>query len=402
MLRWVAALSASLLASAAWAADPPESERVFRERLLPIFRSPQPSSCVECHLAAVDLKDYLRPTADETFLSLRDQGLVDAKAPKASRLLAMIRMAPKSPNPLASKRRTEEADAFEAWIVASAARADLVAAPPLDAAKRAGPARPPEVIRHARKSSLLERFQDLVWRDAERCAGCHRPPENAKNEKQYGARVSWIRAADPEGTMDGLVSRGLLDLAAPEKSLLLRKPTEQEKHGGGRKMLVGDEAWTRWSSWIRDYARAKKDGYAKAEDVPAPAEDVALLTDCWVRLETPAALDGGAVGVEIFAREGDAWAKTPIATASRHVEKGFQQTLYLHARRGSDLERSLAAAGTLPKGRYLVRAYADDRYDPKKGKPPRFGDKQRVAEIEVDREWPAGYGAMNRLGKIGG
>ena len=34
------------------AADPKE---VFEQRIMPIFKSPNPSSCTECHLAGVDL-----------------------------------------------------------------------------------------------------------------------------------------------------------------------------------------------------------------------------------------------------------------------------------------------------------------------------------------------------------
>lgn len=36
------------------------ADDVFRSRILPIFRSKDPSSCTECHLAAVELKDYIR------------------------------------------------------------------------------------------------------------------------------------------------------------------------------------------------------------------------------------------------------------------------------------------------------------------------------------------------------
>ncbi len=32
-------------------------DEVFKQRILPIFRSSNPSSCTECHLAGVDLKD---------------------------------------------------------------------------------------------------------------------------------------------------------------------------------------------------------------------------------------------------------------------------------------------------------------------------------------------------------
>jgi hypothetical protein len=65
---------------------------VFNERIMPIFRSPKPSSCVQCHLAAVDLKNYIKPSHEETFLSLRDQGLIDVKSPKESKILNLIHM----------------------------------------------------------------------------------------------------------------------------------------------------------------------------------------------------------------------------------------------------------------------------------------------------------------------
>lgn len=399
------ALSCALvacLAAVALADGPDDPSKVFEQRILPIFRSPEPSSCTECHLAAVELKDYLRPTADETFLSLRDQGLVDVKAPASSRILVMIRMAPAQANPLVSKRRDAEAAAFEAWILASAARPELAGAPPLEIAKRAAPVRPVEVIRHARKATLLESFREAVWRDVERCAGCHRPPANAKQEEKFGPRVSWIVTGDAEATLDGLLERKLLDLKAPEKSLLLRKPTEQVAHVGGRKMLIGDESWTRWVAWIRDYARAVNDGYARAEDLPAAPEETTILTDCWVRIEIPEALDGSVMALEVFPWDAQtaAWSKTRIASASRHAEKGFQQTVFLHAPRGSELAKDLERQKTILRGRYLVRIYADKRYDPKKGKPAKFDAKQLVGELEVDREWATGYGSMNRIGRV--
>src|SRR5438270_426181 len=69
---------------AARAADDPA--KVFEERILPIFKSPDPSSCVRCHLAAVDLKNYILPSAKDTFLALRDQGLIDLEKPENSKI----------------------------------------------------------------------------------------------------------------------------------------------------------------------------------------------------------------------------------------------------------------------------------------------------------------------------
>src|SRR5262245_29764747 len=66
---------------------PSEALALFEQRIMPIFRSPQPSSCVQCHLASVDLKNYILPSAEKTFVSLRDQGLVDVKNPEQSKIL---------------------------------------------------------------------------------------------------------------------------------------------------------------------------------------------------------------------------------------------------------------------------------------------------------------------------
>jgi hypothetical protein len=70
----------------------PVPEEIFRQRLLPIFKSPNPSSCVQCHLAGVDLKAYLLDDHEKTFRSLRDQGLIDVKEPEKSKILRLIQM----------------------------------------------------------------------------------------------------------------------------------------------------------------------------------------------------------------------------------------------------------------------------------------------------------------------
>ena len=50
---------------------------IFERRILPIFQSVKPSSCAECHLSGVDLKEYIRPTQQQTFASLVSAGLID-------------------------------------------------------------------------------------------------------------------------------------------------------------------------------------------------------------------------------------------------------------------------------------------------------------------------------------
>src|SRR5579872_7498293 len=80
-----------LCSSVAISAEP-TAEQVFERRIVPIFKSPDPSSCVQCHLSGVDLKNYILPSSEKTFLSLRDQGLVDLDKPENSKILRLINM----------------------------------------------------------------------------------------------------------------------------------------------------------------------------------------------------------------------------------------------------------------------------------------------------------------------
>src|SRR6266436_2146383 len=112
------------------AADDPAT--VFNERILPIFKSPDPSSCVRCHLAAVDLKNYILPSAKDTFLALRDQGLIDLDKPENSKILELINRGandPKGAGLITAKKQKAEYEAFAAWIKACAADPALKNAP---------------------------------------------------------------------------------------------------------------------------------------------------------------------------------------------------------------------------------------------------------------------------------
>src|SRR5713226_6258585 len=102
--------------------DKPTPKDVFEKRILPIFKSPQPSSCVDCHLAGVDLKNYILPSHEKTFLSLRDQGLIDLAKPDDSRILRLISMADNKGAALISEKiRKSELEAFSEWIKACSA-----------------------------------------------------------------------------------------------------------------------------------------------------------------------------------------------------------------------------------------------------------------------------------------
>src|SRR5438093_5402505 len=112
VIRFALAALALLAPAGVRAADP---DKVFETRIVPIFKSPNPSSCVQCHLAGVDLKDYIRPSHEETFRSLRDQGLIDPDRPEASKILRLIKMGDEDKSGASlihAKVRQAEYDAF--------------------------------------------------------------------------------------------------------------------------------------------------------------------------------------------------------------------------------------------------------------------------------------------------
>ncbi|HEX4131437.1 MAG TPA: hypothetical protein VHZ24_15460 [Pirellulales bacterium] len=115
----VIVLAIILTATGLKAADDESAEQVFERRILPNFKSPNPSSCTQCHLGGVDLKDYILPSHEKTFLSLRDQGLIDLTVPGESKILKLINMRDAN-NPgvglIQEQTRRAEYDAFAKWI----------------------------------------------------------------------------------------------------------------------------------------------------------------------------------------------------------------------------------------------------------------------------------------------
>jgi hypothetical protein len=242
--------TSSVLRAAGEEASP---KAVFEKRIMPIFKSPNPSSCVQCHLAGVDLKNYILPDHEKTFVSLREQGLIDLDKPEESKILKLIGMGgadPKGAALISQKAREAELAAFAEWIKASAADPKLRELPKADAKALAKPARPVEVIRHDRIDHLLESFERNIWPMRFRCMSCH-TEGTPQNDKLRGEnpRVTWFLKDGPEATMRRLIADGRnIDTKNPTKSLLLLKPLGTVKHGGGIKFLPGDQGYKACSS----------------------------------------------------------------------------------------------------------------------------------------------------------
>ena len=402
-MRLFVTFALSLLGLSVQAADSPES--VFESRILPIFKSPNPSSCVQCHLASVDLKDYILPSAEKTFRSLRDQGLIDLESPAKSKILSLIAMGksdPKAPAIHAANRKAE-LEAFAAWIKACAADEKLRASPKLEATEQAKPAKPNEVIRHARSDRLLESFERTVWAMRFRCMSCHTEgtPQNDKHVKEFGAKVAWMKKAGSKATMDYLIASKLIDPTDPEKSLLLQKPLGKVKHEGGIKFAVGDQGHKAFREWVDDAAAIKAGKYTNAADLPKPiAGPLKFGTEAWLKLtDTPSAWGDKLVQVDVYAWDyaKRAWETKPIATSDRKVYgKGnlWQHTVTLLAESGSTRAKSFATRTTLPPGRYLLKVYVDADGKLEKDWQSQLGEAEYAGQVEIRGNWKEGYGQM--------
>jgi hypothetical protein len=393
---FVSVCLSTLLASTASADE--ASLAIFQRRILPILSAKNASSCSECHLSGVDLKDYIRPTQEETFASLKAAGLIDAAKPDSSKLLTFIARKPAKPSLITDKVRQEEYEAFRAWIAAAVKDPTLGKSKAVDAS--IGPDLPPEVIRHARKDRVLASFIDNIWSEVGRCAHCHSPDRNQKQVKEHGEQVSWIKLGDPQATLDHLREYELIDTQSPEKSLLLLKPLNVVKHGGGVKMAYGDRTYQQFRRFIDDLAATEAGRYTTAAELPGPPKEYSIATGIWLKITgIPAKFDKFVLQADVYRwdERAKSWAQDRWATGDRPIageRQLWQQHLSLVAPRESARAAELRRQPTLPAGRYLVRIYIDQANKLEKEYPAMLGPDELVGEVEINSQWPDGYGNM--------
>lgn len=370
------------------------SAGLFEKRILPIFKSPKASSCTECHLSSVELRDYIQPTQEKTFAALVRGGLVDVKNPDKSKILEFISRKPEKPSLITDKIRQEEFEAFRSWLRAAVVDPELLAAK----ASSDAPATnvPVEVIRHTRKDRVLGSFVENVWSEMQRCVHCHSPEFNQKlaerQGKEYAEGISWIVPNDPAATMKRLGESELLNYKNPEKSLLLTKPTLQEKHKGGIKMLVGDRTYKQFLTFIEDYAAIALKQYSEAKQLPKPNPEVAIPSSIILRInEIPARFDKMPLHVELYRwNDGEKkWSTDRWATAEWKVvgkASFWQFKLHLTAPRESARAKELSKL-ELPAGQYLVKIFLDQRQNERKGSRAEWPKESFVGQVEVRSEW---------------
>ena len=437
---------AGILCNATNGANEQEAKEIFEQRIVPIFKSPEPSSCVQCHLSAVDLKDYIQPSQERTFASLRDQGLVDLTHPEKSRILQLIRMGDKDLDKGArlihETQRKAEYEAFAAWIKACCNDTTLRNLPALQPTERARP-KPDAIIRHARKSRVVDSFVRNVWSQRLRCFPCHtkheldannpqhkKPLENLrkfeeKYGKGFGDRLNIFRET-PAETVAHLIERSrhtpqgelpLLNLENPRESLLVLKPTSKLPppndsgqrvptytapvfHMGGLKMFPDDFSYKAFVSWIRDYARVAGNKYTSVSELPQdnwyPTQQVLRVRpvpEQWGKQDR--------VQLVVYAwnTEQEQWATSPIAFTQNSVTpRGIVGgALFAFAKHGEKTVDWTDTHAVLRPGRYLIKAYVDSSKRLAKNSTAMLGDADLAGEAEITARWRVGFRKAERV-----
>ena len=395
----VATISVAMPSNAFCQPDKSPAE-IFESRIMPIFRSANPSSCVQCHLASVDLKDYILPSSEKTFVSLRDQGLIDLDKPESSKILKLIGMGDQDTDQYAKrihgKMRKAEYEAFSQWIIASCKDDKLIGLPKSET-ERASPAASNEVIRYARKSRVVDSFERNVWSQRMRCFPCHTPNEIGPKQKvakekfdgwyeKYGDQMLIFKKT-PEKTLRYLVEESkktkdghlpLLNLETPAKSLLVlkpmskippkegerRSPTYREPvyHMGGLKIHENDHSHKAFLNWIEDYAKTANSQYKTANELPS---DNWFPTQRILRMkEVPESWEVGATAqMFVFAKnDRDEWSSKPVAftqgtVTPRRILNGA--LIMLAPTQTAEYKKWKLRHNKLPPGDYKIKVFLD-------------------------------------------
>jgi hypothetical protein len=303
-----------------------EALALYRRRIEPLLKDERPSSCNRCHLTGLDLALFTRSTPCRTMACLHEKALVDFETPERSLILRWIRRGDVGGGDAAGVAARQEYAAFREWIEYSARCHADVCAPEADpcgdgrvADAAVGDARAPDalapdagrdaLVADARVSdgggaadaagtlpdglvadarvpdaavpdagppdpcgepALAALFEARIFRWRNRCNHCHTPHGITAG---VGGAPLWMADGDDSAaalqTMRNVIQRGLVDVAAPDRSLLLLKPLNRRedgiRHGGGTKFPnTEDEAYLDFRAWIDPYAACARPRAADA------------------------------------------------------------------------------------------------------------------------------------------
>jgi hypothetical protein len=99
---------------------------------------------------------------------------------------------------------------------------------------------------------------------------------------------------------------------------------------------------------------------------------------------------------DLYRKTDSGWSEFRVATSDRPVfGKGnlWQHSLSLTAPRGSQWAKELDAK-RLPPGKYLVKVFVDPTGKLQKDFTAELTEDDFVGEVEIESQWPVGYGKM--------
>jgi hypothetical protein len=302
-------------------ADSPSE--IYQRRILPLLRSPEASSCSDCHLQGIDLKQFLHSDPQRTFVELRARGWIDVENPEKSKLLEFISKQPEDSSEIQSKVRNAEFDSMKAWLVAAASDPDMLAVP---VAKLDDLGFDRELVQHSRVDQVTERFVVAIWSQLERCANCHSPDRNEKHRDKHGESMSWIVPRSPSKTLEQLLEKKLIDMNAPEKSSLRLKAIGEDSHGGGIKFPEDGKTDAIWLAFLHDLAKTRKAEYRSAIELPEPLKPYGWRSGLHLRIvNVPSEWNGRLLQVTLHRQRADgsfteapsAWAESRVSAERR-------------------------------------------------------------------------------------
>jgi len=366
------------------------AHEIYARRVLPLLESKDKSSCTECHLRGVELKDFLSTDPAKTFSELRGRGWIDTREPEKSKLLAFISRAPEAGDPLLEKVRTAESSALREWIIAAVADPLLLEQ---SLPKNTDLDLPLEFIRHARQDRVSASFADAVWSQLGRCVNCHSPDRNSKQVKEHGEQMSWIVPGNPYATLRLLTDRKLIDLDKPEESELRTKPLVLVEHGGGPKFPLGSDTDSRWTAFLIDYAKTVRlEGYGPGDAFPKLPLRHSWLSELQIKLtDLPDQFDGELMTVTLHRMLSDGRVEDePVAkgqSTANPKQNVWQNalTVFLAVEPRSGMQQfsePIGIAAAIPKGKYTLKVTADA---------PNSPAQKILARYIFDAPWPPGY-----------
>lgn len=383
-------------------ADASTAAEIYRARIVPLLQSPDKSSCTECHLRGVELKDFLSTDQAATFAELRSRGWIDIEHPEKSKLLQFVDRRPEKTDPILDRVRKAELVALTTWISAAVKEPELLKQPvKVDDDLKL----PLEFIRHARHDQVVARFCEAIWSQLQRCAGCHSPERNEQQVKKHGEQMSWIVPRNPAATLSLLTERGLIDIEQPEQSELRTKPLILVEHGGGPKFAIGGPTDQRWRAFLEDYSKTVRGGYSIANPLPKPLERRSWLSEMQLKLtDLPEEWRGRLLVVSLHPQKSDgSWSDQPIAIGDSPVNR--KQLVWQNAltvfqpistdKSSVDWSKPLVAANVIPSGRYQLRLELGRLVVSEELKPVDQSNESNATKLvatgELEAPWPPGY-----------